>query len=81
MRAPNRGLPALRYELALWVRCIVAWAITLTLLIALIAYVDNEAITEELNGWFGLAFLSTVAWFIFGPVWSLFYLRSARERP
>jgi hypothetical protein len=76
VRAPSRGMPALRYELALWVRCIVAWAITLALLVALIAYVDDEAITKGLNGWFGIALISTVAWFVLGPVWSLFYLGS-----
>lgn len=75
VRAPSRGMPALRYELALWLRCIVAWAITAALLIALIAVVDNEAITEGLHGWFGIAVISTIAWFLFGPVWSLFYLR------
>jgi hypothetical protein len=75
VRAPSRGMPALRYELALWVRCIVAWAITVPLLIALIAFVDNEAITKGLHGWFNIAFFSTILWFLFGPVWSLFYLR------
>jgi hypothetical protein len=74
--APKRGLPALRYEMALWARCIVAWAITLALLVALIAFIDNDAITKGLNGWFGIALISTVLWFVFGPVWSLFYLRS-----
>jgi hypothetical protein len=75
VRAPSRGMPALWYELALWIRCIVAWAITVALLIALIAFVDDEAITKGLHGWFNVAFFSTIVWFLFGPVWSLFYLR------
>src|SRR3954467_9548028 len=39
---PIRGWPAVQHELALWLRSIVAWVITVVLLIALIAYVDDE---------------------------------------
>jgi len=68
---PARGWPAVQHELALWLRCIVAWVITVALLLALIAYVDNEALTNELYGWFRIAFGSVILWFVFGPVWSL----------
>jgi len=61
----------LQYDLALWLRCIVAWVIAVALLIALIGYVDNEAITKELHLWFRIAFGSVFFWFVFGPVWSL----------
>jgi hypothetical protein len=70
--APTRGWPAVRYELALWLRCIVAWIIAIALLIALIAYVDNEALTQPLHSWFRIAFGSVIVWFVLGPVWSLF---------
>lgn len=73
--APTRGWPAVHYELALWLRCIVAWVITIALLIALIAYIDNEAITQELHQWFRIAFGSTIVWFVFGPIWSLVFFR------
>jgi hypothetical protein len=72
--APARGWPAIQYELALWLRCIVAWAITIVLLIALIAYVDNAALTKPLHDWFRIAFGSIVLWFVFGPVWGVLFL-------
>jgi hypothetical protein len=65
------GWPATKHELALWLRCIVAWAIAIALLIALIADVDNEALTRALHGWFRIAFGSIIIWFVFGPVRSL----------
>ena len=74
-KAPSRGWPAVRYEFALWFRSIVAWIITIALLIALIAFIDNEAITAELEGWFRIAFGGVILWFIFGPVWSLVFFR------
>lgn len=73
--SPSRGWPAVRYELGLWARCIVAWAITIVLLIGLIAAIDNEARTLELEAWFRIAFGSTFLWFLFGPLWSLVFFR------
>jgi hypothetical protein len=78
---PKRGWPAVQYELALWLRCIVAWIITVALLIALIAYVDNEAISRELHSWFRIAFGSVIVWFVFGPVWSLLFFRRRAPMP
>lgn len=77
--APAQGWLALQYELALWLRSIVAWVITLTLLLALIAYVDNEATTLQLHDWFRIAFGSIFFWFVFGPAWSLLFFR--RQAP
>jgi len=74
-RAPNRGWPAVRYEFALWVRCIVACIITVVLLAALIWYIGNEATTEALNEWFRIVFGAVILWFIFGPIWSLVFFR------
>ncbi len=79
---PKRGWPAVQYELVLWLRSIVAWIITVALLSALIAYVDNEAISRELYDWFRIAFGSVILWFVFGPIWSLlFFRRRAPKRP
>lgn len=75
LEPPTRGLAAVRHELGLWLRCIVAWIITVILLIALIAYVDSEAVTEGLHVWFRIAFGSIVLWFVFGPGWSLLFFR------
>ena len=67
------------YELKLWLRCIVAWVITLVLLVGLIAYIDRESDTQALYVWFRIAFVSVVLWFVFGPVWNLVFFR--RELP
>ncbi|MGH8178764.1 MAG: hypothetical protein ACREV5_21100 [Steroidobacter sp.] len=72
-KAPTRGWPALRYELLLWARCLVAVAITLVLLAALIAFVNDESATEALHGWFQISIGSAVFWFIFGPLWTLLF--------
>ncbi|MGH8107603.1 MAG: hypothetical protein ACREO1_02655, partial [Arenimonas sp.] len=79
-KAPTRGWPALRYELLLWLRCLVAVAITMVLLLGLIVFVNNEAATEALNEWFGIAISCAIIWFIFGPVWVLVFSSWRRER-
>ena len=71
--ARARGWAEVREELALWLRSIVAWAITVAILMVLIGYIDNEAGTRELYLWFRIAFGSTILWFVFGPVWSLVF--------
>jgi hypothetical protein len=78
-KAPDRGWPAVRYELELWLRCIGAWMIALTILVALIAYVDNDAITQPLHQWFRIALGSVFLWFVFGPVWSVVFFRRAEK--
>lgn len=70
---PSRGWAVVRYELLLWLRSIVAWAITLALLIGLMAYIGDEAATRELRLWFHVAAGSVFLWFVFGPVWSLVF--------
>ena len=77
--APSRGWRGVVYELKLWLRCIVAWVITLVLLVGLIAYIDRESDTQALYVWFRIAFVSVVLWFVFGPVWNLVFFR--RELP
>ena len=73
--APTRGWRAVRHELALWLRSIVAWVITLLLLVGLIAWVDDVTDTRELYHWFRIAFGSVILWFVFGPVWSVVFFR------
>lgn len=74
-KAPSGGWSAVRFDLALWLRCIVAWIIALALIEALIAYVANDDATQPLLGWYKHGFGCVVLWFIFGPVWSLLLAR------
>jgi len=73
--APSRGWRAVRYELALWLRSIVAWVITVVLLSGLIALVDDVTDTHELSLWFRIAVGSVILWFVFGPAWSVVFFR------
>ncbi len=77
LEAPSRGWPAVRYEFGLWLRCIVGWIITIVLLIALIAFIDDEAVTQPLQLWFRIAFGSVILWFVFGPAWRIVFFRRA----
>lgn len=70
-----RAWAAVRYELILWARSLVAWAIALVLLAGLIAWIDDADKTRELEEWFRFAFGGVVLWFLFGPVWSLVFFR------
>ena len=73
--APDRGWTAVRYEMGLWIRCIVAWLIALPLIIALIAWVGDPARTRELESWYQIASGCAVLWFVFGPLWRLVFFR------
>ena len=78
-KAPASGWEGVRFELKLWLRCILACAITVVLIDALIVIVANESATEPLKAWYKHAFGCVVFWFIFGPVWNLALVRrSAR---
>jgi hypothetical protein len=70
-KPPSRGWPAIRYELNLWGRCIVACIITMLLVEALVHFVGAGATTQPLLAWQKHAFGCIVIWFFFGPVWSL----------
>ena len=58
----------------------VAWVITIVLLVALTAWVENVTDTRELHLWFRIAFGSVILWFIFGPAWSVVFLRREISR-
>jgi hypothetical protein len=70
-KQPSRGWPAVRYELNLWARCIVACTITMFLVEALIQFVGAGETTQPLVAWHKHAFGCIVIWFFFGPVWSM----------
>lgn len=78
-RPPTRGWPALRYELRLWVRCLAAVAITLVLVMALIALVNDASATEALHDWFRISIGCAIFWFIFGPMWALLFSSWRRD--
>ena len=75
----TRGWPAVLDDLRLWLRCILAWMITLLLLGALITFVGEETVTRPLRLWYRIALGSTVVWFVLGPLWSLFFLSWRRS--
>jgi hypothetical protein len=79
-KAPTRGWPALRYELLLWARCLAAVAITLVLLVALIAFVNDESATQALHVWFRIGVGQAIVWFFLGPMWTLLFSSWRRER-
>lgn len=69
--APDRGWPAVRDELLLWGRCIVACMLTTGLVEALVQFVGAADRTQDLLDWQRYAFGCVVLWFVFGPVWAL----------
>jgi hypothetical protein len=73
--SPTRGWEALRYELALWLRCIVACVITVALLEVMIAFIGNDTATEPLSAWYKYASGCVFIWFIFGPAWNVLSVR------
>ena len=77
--APTRGWPAFRYELVLWVRCLVAALITILLVIGLIAFANNETATEALHPWLRIPFGGVILWFLFGPLWTLLFTPWRRQ--
>jgi len=77
--SPTRGWEAVRYDLALWLRCIVACVLAVAMLEVVIAFVANDEVTQPLHAWYKNAFGCVFFWFIFGPLWSLVSAgRSAR---
>ena len=78
--APSRGWAAVRFELGLWLRSVIAWAIALVLLGTLIAWLDDPAQTASLQRWYRIAFGSVFLWFVFGPVWGAVAALAARVR-
>jgi hypothetical protein len=71
LKPPSHGWPAVRYELVVWARCIVACIITMFLVEALVQFVGAGETTQPLLAWQKHAFGCIVIWFFFGPVWSL----------
>jgi hypothetical protein len=77
---PVHGWPALGHELRLWARCLVAATITLVLLAALIAFVNDDSATKALREWFRIPVAAAVLWLIFGPIWTLLFSILRRDR-
>lgn len=70
-KAPSRGWGAVRYDLKLWARCVLACVMTMVLVEALLKLVGDGVAAEPLLAWHKHAFGCIVLWFFFGPVWSL----------
>jgi len=74
-KAPTLGWPAVRFEFALWLRCVGAWAIALALIAALIGVLGRGPSTQPLELWFKVGAACIFFWFVFGPAWSLLLFR------
>ena len=70
-KAPSHGWAAIRYELYLLGRCIVACVITIALVEAILHFVGASERTQPLHAWQRYSFGCIVLWFFFGPVWGL----------
>jgi hypothetical protein len=70
-KPPSRGWAAVRYDLNLWARCILACIITMALVEALVEFIGTGETTEPLLAWHKHALGCMVLWFIFGPVWTM----------
>ena len=70
-KAPSAGWSAVRYELNLWGRCIVACIVTMVLIEALVQFLGSTEATLPLLAWQRYAFGCILFWFFFGPVWGL----------
>jgi len=79
IKPPAAGWPAVRYEFALWARCIVAAVITVALIAALIAFIGNPAATEPLTEWYRFALGCVILWFVFGPAWSMVFFKRGND--
>lgn len=69
--APTRGWALVRYDLQLWVRCVIAAVVTVAGVEALVRFVGNPETTQALLAWHRHAFGAVVLWFVLGPVWSV----------
>ena len=69
-KAPSRGWAAVRHELSLWLRCVVASAVTVVLVELLALLIEDDSATLPLLAWHRYAFGCVVIWFIFGPLWA-----------
>ena len=70
-KAPSQGWQAVRYDLNLWARCILACLITVALVEVLVMFTGQGETTRPLLVWHKHALGCIAVWFVFGPVWSL----------
>jgi hypothetical protein len=75
---PPSGWAAVRHELKLWGRCIVAVIIVYVLLTGVFVMVDDRVRTRALEAWYSIPLGTVFFWFVFGPLWSLVFFRRAR---
>lgn len=71
--APTHGLALLIHEAKLWLRCVLAAAITICLVYLLIRIVGEPERTRDVELWLTMPFWTVVFWFILGPLWSVVF--------
>ncbi|MCG7287248.1 hypothetical protein MHY85_14880 [Cellulomonas sp. ACRRI] len=86
VRPPKHGPVRVRYEWALWLRVLLAWAVAWAVLgvLMLVASGAGEAAAQQrevLLGWGARATLVLVGWLVFGPVWETLTPARREEEP
>lgn len=84
VRPPQHGPVRVRYEWAMWLRVLLAWAVAWAVLgvLLLITLGAGDAAAQQqevLLGWGARATVVLVAWLVFGPVWELLTPRDRSE--
>lgn len=69
-RPPRYGAAKVRYEWVEWSRCLLFWAISCGLMLAITALVGDPARTGVLQDWTGRLTVVLVIWLVAWPVWT-----------
>lgn len=75
---PEYGWEAVKYDLKLWLQCILACFITYIILQVSTVLVANNEQTQALQYWIPLLKGTVFLWFVFGPLWSIL---SVKKQP
>ena len=78
-KAPGHGWELVRSEFIWWLRCVLAVAVTQSLVFLAITYIDDPIRSEALDLWITLPLFTVALWFIFGPLWVLLFNQSPPE--
>lgn len=86
VRPPKHGPVRVRYEWALWLRVLLAWAVAWVVLgvLLLVASGAGDAAAQQrevLLGWGARATVVLVGWLVFGPVWETLTPARREEEP
>lgn len=69
VKVPKHGLARMKYEWREWFKMVLCAVISLAILAAFIALVNDPVRTEELNAWIYRVLIVTGVWLVGWPVW------------